>query len=395
MSSEKNLHMTHLEDQVFIGGVNGIRSSINFLQSLRDMLAGTGKSKPVKVTTKFDGSPAIICGINPENGKFFVSTKSAFNKTPKLNYTPADIDSNHPGELASILKIALANLSKLGITGILQGDFMFSKSTIQQKTIDGKAYLVFQPNTIAYAVPVESAMAEEIRKAQMGIIFHTVYKGDTIAGLKASFNIDISRLNKTPDVWVRDAEYSDITGSAKMNDETTKFVTSLLSSAGTIFQKLSSREVESIATNETLVMYINTWNNSLIRNNKKIENSNTHFNGLIDFLKARYQKAIDELKTPEKKNQKMKERDFIINDITKKKLTIVKMFEIMVLLAEAKTVIVRQLEKIDSINTFVNTPTGYKVTNAEGFVAISEDGKTVKLVDRLTFSYMNFERRKT
>jgi GTP cyclohydrolase III len=91
----------------------------------------------------------------------------------------------------------------------------------------------------------------------------------------------------------------------------------------------------------------------------------------------------------------MKERDFIINDITKKKLTIVKMFEIMVLLAEAKTVIIRQLEKIDSINTFVNTPNGYKVTNAEGFVAISEDGKTVKLVDRLTFSYMNFERRKT
>ena len=91
----KNVHLEHIEDEVLNGGTAGARSAINFLQSLRDMLAGHAKTK-VNITTKWDGAPAIFCGINPENGKFFVGTKGVFAKNAKLNYTDEDIDKNHP-----------------------------------------------------------------------------------------------------------------------------------------------------------------------------------------------------------------------------------------------------------------------------------------------------------
>jgi hypothetical protein len=121
----------HIEDDVLNFGVSGTRDAIAFLQSLRDMLAGHSPSK-VNVTTKWDGAPAVFCGINPDNGKFFVGSKSVFNKDAKLNYTPQDIDDNHghaPG-LVSKLKVALRYLPKLGIKGILQGDMMFAKDDI-------------------------------------------------------------------------------------------------------------------------------------------------------------------------------------------------------------------------------------------------------------------------
>ena len=63
----KNLHLEHLEDEILNFGIAGGRSSIQFLQSLRDMFKGGSKSK-LNVTVKWDGAPAIVCGINPENG---------------------------------------------------------------------------------------------------------------------------------------------------------------------------------------------------------------------------------------------------------------------------------------------------------------------------------------
>jgi hypothetical protein len=144
----KNVHLEHIEDEVLNRGVPGARDAINFLRSLRDMLAGNSSTK-VNVTTKWDGAPAVFAGTNPENGKFFVATKGIFNANPKLNYTEEDIDANHPSEgLNKKLKVALRYLPKVGIEGVLQGDMMFSKGDIKTETIDGQKYITFQPNTI-------------------------------------------------------------------------------------------------------------------------------------------------------------------------------------------------------------------------------------------------------
>ena len=131
ITKDRNVHLEHLEDDIINRGSKGGENAINFLKSVRDMLAGSSRAK-VNMTVKWDGAPAIICGINPENGKFFVGTKSVFNKNPKVNYTNADIKKNHSGELAAKLSIALRELSRLGIKGVLQGDFLFASSDLKK-----------------------------------------------------------------------------------------------------------------------------------------------------------------------------------------------------------------------------------------------------------------------
>ena len=181
LNEEKNLHLEHIEDEVLNNGVDGTRQAINFLRGLRDMLAGSSKSgKQVRITVKWDGAPAIFAGTNPENKKFFVGTKGVFNKDAKLNYTPEDIDRNHPAEgLNRKLKIALEELSKLNIKGVIQGDMMYTSEDLKDETIDGEEFLTFKPNTIVYAIPKNSDLAKEISSSKMGIVFHTKYTGNT------------------------------------------------------------------------------------------------------------------------------------------------------------------------------------------------------------------------
>ena len=281
---DKNLHLEHLEDNVLNRGVAGARESINFLQSLRDMLAGKSASK-VNVTTKWDGAPAVFAGINPANGKFFVGTKSVFNITPKLNYTDKDIDKNHPtGGLNEKLKIALAFLPKLGIRGVLQGDMMFTKGDLKSETIEGERYITFQPNTIVYAVPQDSILAKKMQAAQLGIVFHTSYSGRTLKTMKPSFNIDIGRLQPTKDVWFRDASFTDASGTATFTDAETRQITNILSQAGRTFRTINAQVLNRISINDKILMEIKTFNNKSVRAGEKIRNTSVHTINLIRYV---------------------------------------------------------------------------------------------------------------
>ena len=134
-SSEKNVHLEHLEDEVLNRGVAGARDAINFLRSIRDMLAGHSKSS-VNLTTKWDGAPAIFAGTDPTDGKFFVAKKGIFNKNPKVYKTDEDIDADiGEGDLNRKMKVALRYLEKIGIEGVLQGDMMFKKGDIEHNNI--------------------------------------------------------------------------------------------------------------------------------------------------------------------------------------------------------------------------------------------------------------------
>ena len=185
-TQDRNTHLEHLEDDIINRGTKGGQNALNFLRSVRDMLAGSSNKK-VNMTVKWDGAPAIICGINPENGKFFVGTKSVFNKNPKVNYTSSDISKNHSGELATKLSIALKELKRLGIKSVLQGDFLFSQSDLKTANIDGESMVTFTPNTITYAVQANSSIGKKISRARMGIVFHTKYTGKTLDTMTAGF----------------------------------------------------------------------------------------------------------------------------------------------------------------------------------------------------------------
>jgi hypothetical protein len=391
-----NLHLEHIEDEVLNRGVAGTREAINFLRSLRDMLAGHSESK-INVTTKWDGSPAVFCGINPDNGKFFVGTKGVFNANAKLNYTDADIDANHKGEgLNAKLKVALRYLPKLGIKGVMQGDMMFSKGDIKTQTIDGVEYVTFQPNTLVYAVPTESKLAQSMLAAQMGIVFHTSYTGKTFSDMKASFNIDIKNLTTTKDVWFRDAYFTDASGTATFTKEETVEITGILADAGRLFNQINAKTLNEIATSDTIKTQIKTFNNTKVRSGEPIKNTTAHTAELIRYVEEKLNKAIKEVKMAETIKKRITEKNEIMRFYRSNASNLKLIFDMQNLLVEAKSMIIKKLQQMRQVtNTFVQTEDGFKITNPEGFVAVDKlKGNAVKLVDRLEFSHLNFTAQK-
>jgi Family of unknown function (DUF6267) len=390
----KNLHLEHLEDEVLNGGVSGTRGAISFLQSLRDMLAGNATGRTVNLTTKWDGAPAIFAGINPENGKFFVGTKGVFAQNAKLNYTNADIDANHPGEgLNKKLKIALRYLPELGIDGVLQGDMMFTSADLKSENIEGKSYVTFQPNTIVYAIPSDTNLANSIKSAKMGIVWHTTYSGDTMSDMKASFGADVGRLKKSKNVWYRDAEFVDATGTATFTKQETDELNSILSQAGSLFRTISPRTLNAIATNDTHKIAIKAWNNLKVREGKEITNTTQHVAGLISSVEEKLNKSILEAKKADTKQKRQQEKKIVMDFYKSNKNELKKIFDLQNLLVRAKNMIVRKLQQVqDSVGTYLRVDDkGLKVTNVEGFVAVDKlNNKAVKLVDRLSFSTANF-----
>ena len=392
----KNLHLEHIEDEVLNRGVPGTRDAINFLQSLRDMLAGSSSNR-VNVTTKWDGAPAVFCGINPENGKFFVGTKGVFNASAKLNYTEDDIDKNHPGEgLNAKLKVALRYLPKLGIKGVLQGDMMFSKGDIKQETIDGTKYIIFQPNTIVYAVPSGSKLASSMIAAQLGIVFHTSYTGKTMADMKSSFNIDIKNLTNTKDVWFRDAYFVDASGTATFTENETKQITTILSRAGGLFRTVNSMALNRIATTEMIQLQIKTFNNTKVRAGEPIKNVNQHTRELIRWVEDRLNKEIIAAKKEETKQKRQFEKNELMRFYRNNALELEKIFQIQNDIVDAKNMVIKKLQQMKQVTgTFLRTDDGFRITNPEGFVAVDTlRGNAVKLVDRLEFAHANFTAQK-
>ena len=387
----KNLHMTHLEDQVIYGGVNGARQAILALRSLRDMLAGNVK-RPVDVTVKWDGAPAVFAGVDPSDGKFFVAKKGVFNKNPKVYKTDADIDADTSGDLAVKLKTCLKYMPALGIKGVVQGDLMFTSNDIDTETYDGQKYYTFQPNTIVYAVPVNSDAAKEIKRAKMGIVFHTRYTGDSFETMKASFDVKASEFKNSNDVWFQDATLRDLSGTATLTKADTDEVTAALSNAGKIFRKIAGSTLREIENNPELAQTIETFNNTFVRKQEVIKDTRKHVDGLIKYITDKYQKEIDKRKSEKGKTAQAEKRDKVLEFFSaSNKANLKLMYDLQQAIVAAKLIIINKLNKLQKINTFVRTRNGFKVTGVEGYVAIDKlSGGAVKLVDRMEFSYNNF-----
>ena len=392
----KNLHLEHLEDEIINYGVDGGRAAINFLQSLRDMLAGSSRSS-VNMTVKWDGAPAIFAGVDPSDGKFFVAKKSVFNVSPKLYKTNKEIDDDLSGDLNSKFKIALAEFSKLGIKGVLQGDLMFTDD-IEKTKIEGVVFYTFQPNTIVYAVPVDSDLGKVMNKAKIGVVWHTTYTGNTLQDMKASFGADVSKLTTSPSVWMDDATYKDVSGRATFTEKERDVVTKILSQTGKTFQKINEPLLNKfIKLQESMTGVISgaslkTYNNSKVRVGEIIKNPKQHAQGYVKWVEMSIQKQIDKVKTDKGKDKYKNIQKEYIREVRKHINNLTNILTFQNLLVDAKMQIIKKLNSVKGLtDTFIKTDNGFKVTNPEGYVAIDRvSGGAVKLVDRMEFSFNNF-----
>ena len=389
LSEQKNTHMTHVEDQVLYGGVKGTRQAIAGLSSLLKMLEGHQKGD---VSVKWDGAPAIFAGTDPSDGKFFVAKKGIFNKNPKVYKTKADVDADTSGDLNKKMNDALRLLPSIGIKGVIQGDFLYGKDDIEKTKIEGETYTTFHPNTLVYAFPYESSAAKDIRDSEIGIVWHTTYKGDSFENMSASYGVNVKKLKKSKKVWSQDAMLRDMGKKATMSPKETKQVRDQLSKCGKIFQKISGSVLRELEAHPELPQLIEQYNNTFVRKGEMLPDPKVHTVRLQRWLNDKYKKEIDKRKTEKGKGVQREKMNMILSFFSKKNTpSIIAMFELQRNLVLAKITLINKLSQLSGLKAFVRTNKGYRVTDQEGFVCIDKlGGNAVKLVDRMEFSYNNF-----
>jgi len=380
--AKANTHLTHLEELVLTQGQQGYKMARAFLLELLQTLKGNSNSK-IQTSVKWDGAPAIFAGINPENGRFFVGTKSIFNKIPKINYTEQDVIKNHghaPG-LVDKLTRALKYLPGLGIENILQGDFMFDDDMIKTKDIEGIPHYTFKPNTILYAVPVDSNLGQQIGQAEFGIVFHTTYES---LDSGASFGADVTGLQRPPGVWFDDAFFTDDTGVVTLTEDEEVEILRLVKEADSVNTSTNYQELPS----DLLNIYIN----SEIKSGSFLDDPEKSFQGFSNWYSLRAQKRIGSLKSEKGKLRATQNAQQILESFNARKQDILNIFKISRLLFEAKNVFIEKYNNaVYNTKHFVDDGSGDLVaSNPEGYVAVDHQGNGIKFVDRLEFSRANF-----
>jgi len=388
-SGGKNVHLEHLEDEIFNGGFSAFMNGLNSLQGVVKSLQSNDTSR-YDVSVKWDGSPALVMGKDPVTGKFFVGTKSVFNVTPKVNFTNADIDQNHPHEgLNKKLKLALKYFKVLKIPTILQGDLIFDRETLSNETIDGRRFLTFQPNTIKYAVDPKSPLGMRILKAKIGIVFHTEYDGNSIETLRIKqFNPDISNLTKSPTVWFDNATYRVAKADGLFNASEIKDFNTRMNQLIRTGESLKSI-MNAVSKNAGAVMEIKTYFNSIVRSGRTIGDVNE----LLVFATAKLEKN----RTERKVKGHIKKPTPTLDFLKKNRNQINNLFLLHNSVAGLKTLVMTKLSTLTSeFGTFLKKGNKYVATPAEGFVAIDRlTNNAIKLVDRVEFSRANFTMAKS
>lgn len=391
LAEAKNTHMEHIEDNILNGGVNGARESLNFLRAIRDMLAGSSTSS-VNISVKWDGAPAIFCGTDPSDSKFFVAKKGIFNKNPKVYKSIEEVHADTSGDLANKLATAFTLLQNANIKDVIQGDFLFSKADISSRRFEDGKYLTFHPNTIVYAIPYSSPLVNEVMSSQIGIVWHTRYKGKNFENMNAEFGVKIADSVRAQGVWSVDALYQDTSGSATMTKKETDQVTKILSDAGKVFQKLNPSTLNGISENDELLMRMKTFLNTKVRAGKKITNVRKTVDEMIDYFHNFFKGETDKRKSEKGKDAVNLRKQDVMRFFSKtNKSQLSNILTLMNHFVDAKLMLIKQMNKTAQLKTFLSTEDGFKVTGQEGYVAIDKLGKNaVKLVDRMEFSKANF-----
>jgi hypothetical protein len=386
-------HLEHLEDEVLNYGSEGCFAIVRFLTELKDMIGK--KSTGGFLQTKWDGAPSVVCGVDPMTNLFFVGTKSVFNKKdPKICYTEGDIDSMYDGELNKKLKDCLNYFSKLGITGVIQGDLLFTDDKKTQR-VDGEELIVFRPNTITYGIPTDHPIGKKVNRAKIGVVFHTHYAGGPdLADMSARPRVDISKFNSVDDVAVisNDTQVQQVSFTQTEEQRFNRYIQQI-NRMCEISAEFHNYLVENSGTTGDAKFFVGSYLkpffNAEIKAARTITNVDATLKSFAEFYKAKMDKEINSVKTAAAQTKK---RDFFYKGVKylEDHQTEFKAFVALYkTIQEAKLFIIQKLDSLEQFRTFVEIDGGYKVTTPEGYV-LHQDGDMVKLVNRIEFSKNNF-----
>jgi hypothetical protein len=389
-----NKHLTHLEELILTDQKDGAVRAINYLEALTEIL-DSNTPRAVNATVKYDGAPAVILGADP-NGKFFVGSKSVFNKIPKMNYSVNDIKRNHaaaPGLVDKLVQTFL-HFKNLRFDSAYQGDFLFDDEIKEVNDIDGEEHVIFKPNTIVYAVPTASEEGQRILNSQIGVVFHTEYDAtlDQEGYVRFStkkFGVDVTNLNPGPRVYVKDAYFENDAGYITLTDEETKNVNFLI---GVARENLLSMDFNKLT--DKLLANLNTYINTEIRTGEFLSDTAASFERFVQWFTGRIDKKIATLKSSTGQEKALKNKEQLLSLIQDASQDIYTVFEFQKAVKQCKDIFIQKYNNMMrevGMKNYLFSPNGdLVVTDPEGYVAIDATGNAVKFVDRLEFSRANF-----
>jgi hypothetical protein len=408
----KNLHLEHLDDEIWNRGYLGAVEAINYLEGAAGLLAGTTNQKYF-ATKKWDGSPALLMGTDPETGEFVMGDKGIFSKTKENKITKAeDIARVKPDKVSGGERVSYAGLRKKLKTAyeylkdlnfgdkILQGDLLWTQGDGDSgfQNIDGVSYWTFKPNLITYAVPAESALAQRMSKAKVGIVFHTTYEGGpTLNDMTARFGADVSELGASPNVWYRDAGIKDVSGSVTLTQQEFDYleeeitdIQSLLLAIG----KPTFKWLEATAAGHVMRDLIKIDINKMVRSGA-LDQPDQYVDRFVNRLQERMVSEINKLKTQAGQERKQATWTEALNYIKQNRDNIEYVYMLFIKIQAVKDILQRHYSAVRQIDTFIQRPDGsFDVVPEEGVVIVDHLGKggkeAVKIVDRLDFSRENF-----
>jgi len=398
--AQQNKHLEHLEDELINFGYGGYVASRDLIQNFITELGGRPTGS-VTVTTKWDGAPAIVCGIDPESKQFFVGTKSVFNKKePKVNFTDEDIEKNH-GEipdLAKKLKYCLKYFPELNIKGVIQGDLLFTDEDVATKTIDGERYHTATPNTLTYAWAADSKLGKAVNTAKVGAVFHTYYSGTgPLNNMNAGFGVSQFNLKSTRNVFLASATMDNISANSGLTAAEERILKSVIAVAdrnASVAKPFIEMVAHEATKQFTLGYTMKRFTNSYVKEGQKIANVNKFLEGFEKAFKKSLVEKVDSLKSEKSKNEY---RDKLASGLQFLEAN-QRAFKAFVVIynsfTNAKNLINNKLAGLSDTKVFLRNGDNFVVTKPEGFVAIV-DGKAVKIVDRLEFSRANFTLEKS
>ena len=389
-----NKHLTHLEELVLTNKREGANRAISYLSALSEVL-DSNTEKAINTTVKYDGAPAVVVGIDP-NGKFFVGSKSVFNAEPKLNYSIKDIKINHaaaPGLIDKLVQ-TFVHFKDANINGVYEGDFLFDNEIKKVATIDGEEHITFKPNTIVYAVPLNSEEGRDIMSSNIGVVFHTEYdvqldnEGKPRFTTK-KFGVDVSSIDPGPKVYVKDAYFENDAGYVTLTDEEAEVVRDIVSKASQLTEEINFDSID-----DQIYVGLNTYINTEIRQGEFLKDTDVSLQQFVEWVEGRLGRKIESLKSERGKVKAVQAKEKIMGLVDAAKQDINKLLNLQVLIKRGKDIFIQKYNNIMkgvAMKHYLFDSNGdLVVTEPEGYVAIDATGSAIKFVDRLEFSKANF-----
>ena len=404
----KNVHLEHIEDLMLMFGEDGVKESFKYIDDLVRTFSGDPKNSR-RFSTKWDGSPAIFCGPDPFDGEFFVAKKGIFNKTPQLFKSLDEIKNDNIADgLKKVFTYVFKYMKPLYDSGklkdVVQGDFLFHEGTRKiVNDVHKEKCIVFKPQLISYCIPDHDELYDAAKNCKVCVVIHARYpitNAKTVQDLSVNFGFDASE-HSNRDILILTPFTSEL-GSSMMitKAEKSKLINWKRTATRTLPQcsKFLNEISESYEDSWSITYLIKQYFNTRVREGQKVNSAKKFYEDFVEYWEEKFRKEIDKKASAKAKAKWRKQMFDGIVYLKKNKSSFIHMVALYNTIQNIKNIFVPKLEAGERFRTYYyDEKTGtYDVGNQEGYVAIRESDKAVKLVQRLGgFSQRNFNEMKS